>query len=251
LPHRDYTFTDSHCSQGKPKILTMWVPVTEVTPQNGCMYVVPKQFDENYDRDSVYEHMVVQTTGWLAGKSHLAFPLAGARPLAPVRPLPLPPPPPPPPLLLLLLFSSSFFFFCRSEPAVSCCKRTHKHAHRASVIGWRQLFVSCLLDASEPAIVIVTLVWSSSRCAPDAGGGRLALRLVWQRDPLGCPLPRGSCRPAACFHRLGVPADRLRQPRCAPTEPRGGAGLDARSKAGATSTIDGLLSALDRSASSV
>jgi hypothetical protein len=138
----------------------MWVPVTEVTPQNGCMYVVPKQFDENYDRDSVYEHMVVQTTGWLAGKSHLAFPLAGARPLAPVRPLPLPPPPPPPPLLLLLLFSSSFFFFCRSEPAVSCCKRTHKHAHRASVIVWRQLFVGCFRAGdshSHTSMVVVSV----------------------------------------------------------------------------------------------
>ena len=83
LPHRDYTFTDSHSASGKPKILTMWVPVTPVTSENGCMYVVPKEFDENYDRDSVYEHMVVQTTGWMAGKSHLSFPVAGARPLAP------------------------------------------------------------------------------------------------------------------------------------------------------------------------
>jgi hypothetical protein len=134
----------------------------------------------------------------------------------------------------------------QSQPFHAAHAHTNTHTELRSLCGG-----SCLLDASEPAIVIVTLVWSSSRCAPDAGGGRLALRLVWQRDPLGCPLPRGSCRPAACFHRLGVPADRLRQPRCAPTEPRGGAGLDARSKAGATSTIDGLLSALDRSASSV
>ena len=42
------------------------------------------EFDENYERDSVYEHMVVQTTGWMAGKSHLSFPVAGVRPLAPV-----------------------------------------------------------------------------------------------------------------------------------------------------------------------
>jgi hypothetical protein len=54
LPHRDYTFTDSHMANGKPKILTMWVPVTAVTSENGCMYVVPKEFDDNYDKDSVY-----------------------------------------------------------------------------------------------------------------------------------------------------------------------------------------------------
>ena len=86
LPHRDYTFTDSHAADGTPKILTMWVPLTMVSTENGCMYVVPKEFDENYERDSVYEHMVVSTTGWMAGKSHLSFPVAGVRPLAPVTP---------------------------------------------------------------------------------------------------------------------------------------------------------------------
>jgi hypothetical protein len=27
---------------------------------NGCMYVVPREFDAHHDCDAVYEHMVVQ-----------------------------------------------------------------------------------------------------------------------------------------------------------------------------------------------
>lgn len=85
LPHRDYTYTDSHTSDGRAKILTMWVPVNDVTVENGCMYVVPKEFDDNFAGDAVYEHMMVQSTGWLKGKSHVSFPLAGLRPLAPAK----------------------------------------------------------------------------------------------------------------------------------------------------------------------
>jgi hypothetical protein len=80
LPHRDYTFTDSHAANGTPKILTMWVPVTAVTSENGCMYVVPKEFDENYDKDSVY------------GAQTLPPPPAPLPP-APLPPAPLPPAP--------------------------------------------------------------------------------------------------------------------------------------------------------------
>ena len=37
----------------------MWVPLNEVTTENGCMYVVPREFDENFDKDGTYEHMSV------------------------------------------------------------------------------------------------------------------------------------------------------------------------------------------------
>uniref|UniRef100_A0A7S4U7R1 Uncharacterized protein n=1 Tax=Guillardia theta TaxID=55529 RepID=A0A7S4U7R1_GUITH len=85
LPHRDYTYSDSYDSSGQPKVVTIWVPVSDVTLENGCMYVVPKEFDANFDRDDVMQHMWVQQSGWLAGKSFLSFPLAGVLPLAPVR----------------------------------------------------------------------------------------------------------------------------------------------------------------------
>jgi hypothetical protein len=73
LPHRDYTYSDTYNAQGQPQLLTVWVPVSDITVDNGCMYVVPKEFDHNYDRDDVMEHMLVQSTGWLAGKSFLRF----------------------------------------------------------------------------------------------------------------------------------------------------------------------------------
>jgi len=30
LPHRDYTFSDSYDTAGRPKVLTIWIPVSEV-----------------------------------------------------------------------------------------------------------------------------------------------------------------------------------------------------------------------------
>lgn len=86
LPHRDYTFSDSFDSEGRPKVLTVWVPMSEVRSDNGCMYVVPREFDVYHDRDDVQEHMLVQHTGWLQGKSFLGFPLAAIRALAPASP---------------------------------------------------------------------------------------------------------------------------------------------------------------------
>ena len=65
------------------QVLTVWIPVSDVRPDNGCMYVVPKEFDEYRDRDDVQEHMLVQQSGWLQGKSFLSFPLAAVRALAP------------------------------------------------------------------------------------------------------------------------------------------------------------------------
>jgi len=86
LPHRDYTHADSFDAHGAPKVLTLWVPVSEVAPDNGCMMVVPREFDPYHDRDDAARHMLVQHSGWLAGKSFLAFPLGGARALAPAAP---------------------------------------------------------------------------------------------------------------------------------------------------------------------
>lgn len=73
LPHRDYTYGDTYDAEGKPQLLTVWVPVAEVTVDNGCMYVVPREFDANFERDDMQQHMLVQSTGWLAGKSFLRY----------------------------------------------------------------------------------------------------------------------------------------------------------------------------------
>jgi ectoine hydroxylase-related dioxygenase (phytanoyl-CoA dioxygenase family) len=46
-PHRDRT---DPCLRpdGSPQSVTMWVSITEATPENGCMYIVPAQWDKYY-----------------------------------------------------------------------------------------------------------------------------------------------------------------------------------------------------------
>ncbi len=38
---------------GTPKNVTVWVPLTDATPDNGCVYVVPAGQDRNYGRENV------------------------------------------------------------------------------------------------------------------------------------------------------------------------------------------------------
>ena len=81
LPHRDYTYADSVFSNGDPKKLSVWIPLNQVTTENGCMYVVPREFDGNFDKDGSYDHLQVLTEGGLKGQQFLHFPLNGIRPL--------------------------------------------------------------------------------------------------------------------------------------------------------------------------
>lgn len=48
VPHRDYNHSDSLDASGKPKVLSIWVPTNEVTPDNGCMYLVPREQDAQW-----------------------------------------------------------------------------------------------------------------------------------------------------------------------------------------------------------
>lgn len=48
-PHRDKT-TGSLAPDGSPLSLTCWIPLSEATPLNGCMYVVPAYLDPSYNR---------------------------------------------------------------------------------------------------------------------------------------------------------------------------------------------------------
>lgn len=41
----DCSYSDGWKSDGTAKALTVWVPVTEVTADNGCMFVIPREFD--------------------------------------------------------------------------------------------------------------------------------------------------------------------------------------------------------------
>jgi hypothetical protein len=46
-PHRDRADNGLYPDL-RPKALTVWIPLTEATPLNGCMYVVPKHLDPDY-----------------------------------------------------------------------------------------------------------------------------------------------------------------------------------------------------------
>lgn len=81
IPHRDYSYADSVLSDGSTKVLSLWIAINDVTLDNGCMYVVPKEYDENFDRDDAYEHMQVCSTGELKDKKFLNFPLHCILPL--------------------------------------------------------------------------------------------------------------------------------------------------------------------------
>ncbi|HEY9872165.1 MAG TPA: phytanoyl-CoA dioxygenase family protein [Candidatus Obscuribacterales bacterium] len=50
-PHRDRR-KNSLLPDGMPKALNIWIPLTDATPLNGCMYILPADLDPNYSQDS-------------------------------------------------------------------------------------------------------------------------------------------------------------------------------------------------------
>lgn len=73
-PHRDAEYTGTIGEDGLPTLLTLWITLTEATPLNSCMYVLPK------DRDPEYEQAIDDLE---TGASRLA--------LEDIRALPTPP----------------------------------------------------------------------------------------------------------------------------------------------------------------
>jgi Phytanoyl-CoA dioxygenase (PhyH) len=47
-PHRDAEYADTIGPDGMPTVLTLWVAVTDATPLNSCMYIVPRNRDPQY-----------------------------------------------------------------------------------------------------------------------------------------------------------------------------------------------------------
>ncbi|MFK5947578.1 MAG: phytanoyl-CoA dioxygenase family protein [Methylococcales bacterium] len=50
-PHRDLQFPNSVNSDGTPKIINLWIPLTDATTLNGCMYMLPASRDPDYPKD--------------------------------------------------------------------------------------------------------------------------------------------------------------------------------------------------------
>ena len=50
-PHRDRQPEDTKCSfhtDGQPKYVTLWTALSPATPENSCLYIIPKQYDPGY-----------------------------------------------------------------------------------------------------------------------------------------------------------------------------------------------------------
>lgn len=47
-PHRDRAMVHTIRSDGMPNSMTIWIALTDASPLNGCMYVLPATFDPNY-----------------------------------------------------------------------------------------------------------------------------------------------------------------------------------------------------------
>jgi hypothetical protein len=52
-PHRDKGAMESILPDGRPKSLTIWIPLTDVSPLNGCMYIVPAHMDPGYETATI------------------------------------------------------------------------------------------------------------------------------------------------------------------------------------------------------
>jgi hypothetical protein len=96
LPHRDYSAADSLYREGEeevkgcpkaaasdhPAILNVWIPLNDATLDNGCMYVVPREFDADFTRtDNHHAHMNPAAEVQRGKSSKIQFPLHGVRAL--------------------------------------------------------------------------------------------------------------------------------------------------------------------------
>ena len=51
VPHRDRARMKTLDQAGYPHSINLWLPLTDATPENGCMYMLPAGLDENYKGD--------------------------------------------------------------------------------------------------------------------------------------------------------------------------------------------------------
>ncbi len=52
-PHRDYVLDRHFLEGGMPRVLNTWIPLTDVTPLDSCMYVVHPDADPDYHTDLI------------------------------------------------------------------------------------------------------------------------------------------------------------------------------------------------------
>ena len=88
VPHRDFTCLQSlRKSDGAPAVVSVWLPLNDVTPENGCMMLVPRQLDAHFTKRWAYAHMrpaLPPDADEADGPTEVRFNLAAAKPLAPL-----------------------------------------------------------------------------------------------------------------------------------------------------------------------
>ena len=88
MPHRDFTCLQSlREGDGAPMVLSVWLPLNDVTPDNGCMMVIPRPLDRHFLKRFAYAHMrpaLPPDEADADGATEVRFDLAAARPLAPL-----------------------------------------------------------------------------------------------------------------------------------------------------------------------
>jgi hypothetical protein len=68
-------------------VLSVWLPLNDVTPDNGCMMVIPRPLDRHFLKRFAYAHMrpaLPPDEDDADGAIEVRFDLAAARPLAPL-----------------------------------------------------------------------------------------------------------------------------------------------------------------------
>ena len=80
LPHRDFSYTETFDGDGAIQALSIWVPLSDVDARNGCMFVLPKEFDPAHDKPHLPSHLRAAVPARNGGLQ-LQFALQGVRPL--------------------------------------------------------------------------------------------------------------------------------------------------------------------------
>ena len=81
LPHRDYPASEAwNASADAPNLVSAWIPLTDATTDNGCMYVLPRRADASWADGSHPDHLAPATREE-GGGTTLRFDVARAVPM--------------------------------------------------------------------------------------------------------------------------------------------------------------------------
>ena len=81
LPHRDYPASEAwNASSDAPNLVSAWIPLTDATTDNGCVYVLPRRADATWLDASHPDHLAPATREEGGGAS-LRFDVARAVPM--------------------------------------------------------------------------------------------------------------------------------------------------------------------------